>query len=114
MVAGACAALVAGGAVLFRTSFALAAAVLVGAVVVLVASRILARPLVGRAQAEQEGLAQATGAATDLVAGLRVLKGIGAEAAATQAYRRVSQRALARPVARGPARGRLPRPRPGP
>ena len=94
VVAGALAALIAGSAVLLQTSVSLALAVLLGVAVVLAASRILARPLVRRAEAEQHGLARATGAATDLVGGLRVLKGIGAERAATEGYRRVSQAAL--------------------
>ena len=94
VVAGSLAALTAGAAVLFRTSVTLAVAVLLAVVLVLVASRILARPLVGRAEAEQQGLARSTGAATDLVSGLRVLKGIGAEPAAIENYRRVSQNAL--------------------
>ena len=60
----------------------------------LVASRLLARPLVGRAEREQSTLATATAAATDLVTGLRVLKGIGAEPAAAAGYARASQTAL--------------------
>ena len=94
VVAGTLAALAAGAAVLFRISVTLAVAVLLAVGLVLVASRILARPLVGRAEAEQQGLARATGAATDLVSGLRVLKGIGAESAAVDSYRRVSLGAL--------------------
>ena len=93
-VASALAALVAGGAVLFAASPLLALAVLTGVPVVLVASRLLARPLVGRAEREQATLAAATAAATDLVTGLRVLKGIGAEPAAAAGYARSSQTAL--------------------
>jgi putative ABC transport system ATP-binding protein len=92
--ASAGAALVAGAAVLFITSPVLAAAVLAGVPIVLGASRLLARPLVGRAQAEQTTLAAATSAATDLVTGLRVVKGIGAEQAAGSAYAWASQVAL--------------------
>ena len=88
------AALVAGSAVLFAASPVLAGAVLVGVPVVLVASRLLARPLVGRAEAEQSALAATTSTATDLVTGLRVVKGIGAEPAAGVAYARASQTAL--------------------
>ena len=93
-VASALAALVAGSAVLFSASPVLALAVLTGVPVVLVASRLLARPLVGRAEREQSTLAGATAAATDLVTGLRVLKGIGAEPAAAAGYARASQTAL--------------------
>ena len=92
--ASALAALVAGSAVLFSASPVLALAVLTGVPVVLVASRLLARPLVGRAEREQSTLATATAAATDLVTGLRVLKGIGAEPAAAAGYARASQTAL--------------------
>ncbi len=92
--AGASAALVAGSVVLFSASPVLAAVVLVGAVAVLGLSQLLARPLVGRAEREQETLAAATARATDLVVGLRVLKGIGAEDAASAAYTRMSEAAL--------------------
>ena len=93
-VASALAALAAGSAVLFAASPLLALTVLAGVPVVLVASRLLARPLVGRAEAEQSALAVATSAATDLITGLRVVKGIGAEPAAGAAYARSSQHAL--------------------
>jgi putative ABC transport system ATP-binding protein len=88
------AALVAGTAVLLSASPVLALAVVVGVPMVLLVSQLLARPLVGRAEAEQDTLAAATSAATDLVSGLRVVKGIGAEAAAAAAYARASQTAL--------------------
>ena len=92
--AGFAAALLAGGAVLFAASPVLAAAVLAGIPLVLLISRLLARPLAGKAEAEQAALATATGAATDLVTGLRVIKGIGAEQAAAAAYAKASRRAL--------------------
>ena len=94
LTASALAALLAGSAVLLVASPVLAVAVLAGVLLVLLASRLLARPLVGRAEAEQRTLAAATSAATDLVTGLRVIKGIGAEAAAGTAYARFSQLAL--------------------
>ena len=93
-IASSLAALVAGTAVLLSASPVLALTVLAGVPVVLLVSRLLARPLVGRAEAEQQTLAAATSTATDLVSGLRVVKGIGAEAAAGSAYRRTSQTAL--------------------
>ncbi len=92
--ASAAAALIAGAAVLFVASPVLAAAVLAGVPIVLGASRLLSRPLVGRAEAEQTTLATATSAATDLVTGVRVVKGIGAERAASTAYAKASQIAL--------------------
>jgi putative ABC transport system ATP-binding protein len=88
------AALGGGTVVLLDASPLLALVVLAGVPIVLVASRLLARPLVGRAEAEQATLAAVTGVATDLVTGLRVVKGIGAERAAANAYRRASRAAL--------------------
>ena len=104
-IASSIAALVAGSVVLFSASPVLALAVLAGVPVVLLASRLLARPLVGRAEAEQATLAAATSAATDLVSGLRVVKGIGAEAAAGAAYARASQTALRARLAAATAEG---------
>ncbi len=68
---------------------------LVGLPPVLVAISLLGRPLVRRAASEQAEAAAATGVATDVVAGLRVLKGIGAEATAIERYRVSSRRSLA-------------------
>ncbi|MHA6625991.1 ABC transporter ATP-binding protein [Pseudonocardia sichuanensis] len=93
--AGALAALAGGAVVLLGSSVVLGLVVLGGVPLVLVSSRLLARPLVGRAEAEQGALATATGVATDVVSGLRVIKGIGAERAAAQTYRRASRAALA-------------------
>ncbi len=94
MAAGALAALAGGAVVLLSTSLALGVVVLAGVPLVLLASRVLSRPLVGRAEAEQATLATATGVATDIVTGLRVVKGIGAEDAADESYRRASRSAL--------------------
>ncbi|MCX6467600.1 MAG: ABC transporter ATP-binding protein [Pseudonocardiales bacterium] len=88
-------ALAGGAVVLISASVLLGLVVLAGVPLVLVASRLLARPLVGRAEAEQATLAAATGVATDVVTGLRVIKGIGAERAAGETYRLASRRALA-------------------
>jgi putative ABC transport system ATP-binding protein len=92
--AGCLAAIVAGAVVLLVASSVLALVVLVGAVAVLTASQLLSRPLVGRAEKEQETLAAATAQATDLVVGLRVIKGIGAEESAAAGYERTSRAAL--------------------
>ena len=111
--ASSAAALVAGAAVLFAASPVLAAAVLAGVPIVIGASRLLARPLIGRAEAEQTTLAAATSTATDLITGLRVVKGIGAERAASTAYARASQTALRARLAavnvEGAIAGRPPR-----
>lgn len=94
LLAGTLAALAAGSAVLLNASPVLAVVVLVGAAVVLGTSHLLSGPLVGRAEREQETLAEATAVATDLVEGLRVVKGIGAERAAAESYRATSTTAL--------------------
>ena len=58
-------------------------------------AHLLGRPLERRSEAEQERAAHASGVAADLVAGLRVLKGIGAEDAAVARYRGTSRDSLA-------------------
>ncbi|TCK22561.1 ABC transporter ATP-binding protein [Pseudonocardia endophytica] len=52
------------------------------------------KPLERRSETEQERAAQASGVAADLVGGIRVLKGMGAEAAAVRRYTGVSGTAL--------------------
>ena len=104
--AGALAALAGGAVVLLSAAVPLGLLVLCGVPLVMLASRLLARPLVGRAEAEQEALATATGVATDVVTGLRVVKGIGAERAAAQAYRRASRSALLARLAAAGVEGR--------
>jgi putative ABC transport system ATP-binding protein len=99
MVIGVGAAAVAGIAVaaaaLLQISLLLGALVLMGLPPLLVLIQLLGRPLVRRAASEQAEAADATGVAADLIAGLRVLKGIGAESAAIERYRRSSRRSLA-------------------
>jgi putative ABC transport system ATP-binding protein len=99
MVIGVGASAVAGIAVaaaaLLQISPALGALVLVGLPPLLVLVQLLGRPLVRRAASEQSEAADATGVAADLITGLRVLKGIGAEEAAIERYRRSSRRSLA-------------------
>jgi putative ABC transport system ATP-binding protein len=88
------AALAGGAVVLLDASVLLGLVVLGGVPLVLLSSRLLARPLVGRSEREQESLAAATAVATDVITGLRVVKGIGAERAAAGSYRRASRAAL--------------------
>lgn len=76
---------------LLAMSIPLGLAVLVSAPIVLLAMHRLARPLEERSETEQEQAAAAGALATDLVQGVRVLKGIGAEAAAADRYRSVSR-----------------------
>ena len=82
-------------AALLQISLVLGALVLIGLPPLLVLIQLLGRPLVRRAASEQTEAAGATGVATDLIAGLRVLKGIGAEAAAIERYRASSRQSLA-------------------
>ncbi|MEH0501206.1 ABC transporter ATP-binding protein [Streptomyces scabiei] len=87
--------LVVGAVALLRVSLALGLLVLLGTPLLLGLGHLLSKPLERRSETEQERAAQASGVAADLVAGLRVLKGIGAERAAVARYRRVSQDSLA-------------------
>ncbi|MHA6757716.1 ABC transporter ATP-binding protein [Streptacidiphilus sp. PAMC 29251] len=80
--------------VLLRTSVPLGLVVLLGTPVLLWLGHLLSTPLEHRSEAEQEQAAHASGSAADLVAGLRVLKGIGGGSAAVARYRRTSQASL--------------------
>jgi putative ABC transport system ATP-binding protein len=93
--AAAVAGIVVAGAALLQISLVLGALVLVGLPPLLFLIHLLGSPLVRRATSEQAEAAGATGVAADLVAGLRVLKGIGAESAAIERYRDSSRRSLA-------------------
>ncbi|MBD8605589.1 ABC transporter ATP-binding protein [Aeromicrobium sp. CFBP 8757] len=78
---------VASAVVLFGIDLVLGLVVLVGVPLVLVAIQVVT-PLIARDTSDQQaGIARATGIATDLVKGLRPLKGIGAEDVATSRYR---------------------------
>lgn len=87
-------ALVVAGVSLFLIHPALGFAVLVGAPLLLGVMALLARPLMERSEAEQEGVADATAAATDIVSGYRVIAGIHAQGAAAARYRGISRTAL--------------------
>ncbi|MDQ1006734.1 putative ABC transport system ATP-binding protein [Streptomyces sp. V4I23] len=80
---------------LLRVSVPLGLLILLGVPPLLWLGHRISRPLEERSEIEQERAAHASGVAADLVAGLRVLKGIGAEAAALSRYRRTSQDSLA-------------------
>ncbi|MCI2417441.1 ABC transporter ATP-binding protein/permease [Saccharopolyspora sp. K220] len=79
---------------LLRISVPLGLLVLLGTPPMLWLTHLIGRPLERRSSVEQERAAHASGVAADLVAGLRVLKGIGAETAAVARYRRTSQQSL--------------------
>ncbi|MGC4928387.1 ABC transporter ATP-binding protein [Streptomyces sp. DT117] len=82
---------IAGAVLLLRASVPLGLLVLIGAPVLMALGHYLARPLEHRSEAEQERAAHASGVAADLVAGVRVLKGLRAERAAVARYRTTSQ-----------------------
>ncbi|WP_067461050.1 ABC transporter ATP-binding protein [Actinomadura macra] len=90
--------LVAGGVALLVVSVPLGLLVLLGIPPLLGLAHLLGKPLERRSGTEQERAARASGVAADLIAGLRVLKGIGAERAAVDRYRRTSRDSLAATV----------------
>ncbi|MET9848963.1 ABC transporter ATP-binding protein [Streptomyces ossamyceticus] len=91
----AAAGLVVSAVALLRVSLVLGLLVLMGTPLLLWFGHLLSKPLERRSETEQERAARASGVAADLVAGLRVLKGIGAEPAAVARYRRISGDSLA-------------------
>ncbi|MFF0507297.1 ABC transporter transmembrane domain-containing protein [Streptomyces fimicarius] len=80
---------------LLLISWQLAAVVLAATAVQLVLLQLLSGPLDRRVYAEQREAARAGALATDLTAGVRVLKGFGAEGAASRRYRRASRDSMA-------------------
>jgi len=97
------AALVVAEVALLRISLPLGLLILLGTPPLLYLLRLLGRPLQRRSGPEQERAAQAAGVAADLVDGIRVLKGIGAEAAAAARYTAISREALAATMRAGRA-----------
>jgi putative ABC transport system ATP-binding protein len=88
------AALAVAGVALVRVSIPLTLLVMLGLPPMLLVMRLLSKPLEQRSEAEQEQAAVASGLAADLVGGLRVLKGLGAERAAAARYRTASRSSL--------------------
>ncbi|MFH9725728.1 ABC transporter ATP-binding protein [Streptomyces sp. NPDC017254] len=88
------AALVISAIALLRISVPLGLLVLLGIPPLLWLGHRISRPLERRSETEQERAAHASGVAADLVSGLRVLKGMGAESAAVARYRTTSQGSL--------------------
>ncbi len=84
-----------GAVALLRLSLPLGLLVLLGTPLMLALAHALGRPLQRRSEVEQERAAHAAGVAADLVSGLRVLKGLGAERAAAQRYQARSRASLA-------------------
>ena len=94
MAAAAFVALAVGAIALLRISVPLGLLILLGTPPLLYVVHLLGKPLEKRSGPEQERAAQASGVAADLVAGVRVLKGIGAEPVAVRRYRLTSRDAL--------------------
>ena len=93
-IAGAVTATVVSAVALLVIDVRLGLAVLVGTPVVLLALQAGTPLITKRVTEQQERAAEATSLATDLVSGLRPLRGIGAEEAAAHRYREVSRRSL--------------------
>ena len=89
--AGAAVSFVVVAVLLLRTSVTLGLVVLVGVPVLLVALGPLVRPLQRRNLAQREMMGDLSNLATDIVAGLRVLRGIGGERVVHDRYVRESQ-----------------------
>ena len=91
--AGEIAAVLVAGVILLLISWPLGLAVLLGAPAMFWLLDRAGAPLRARTEQQQESVGVAAGTAGDLVAGFRVLKGIGAEGEAAQRYRAASGRA---------------------
>ncbi|MBU5422285.1 ABC transporter ATP-binding protein/permease [Cellulomonas hominis] len=88
------AAIVTAAVALVAVSAPLAAALAVGVPLAVWGMHRLAAPLEQRSEREQARAADTAGLAADLVAGLRVLQGLGASATAARRYRRTSRSLL--------------------
>ncbi|MEW2352555.1 ABC transporter ATP-binding protein [Spirillospora sp. NPDC029432] len=105
--AGAVVAIVAVAAILLASSPPLGLIVLVGVPVILALAAPLLRPYREREQVQRELAGELTAHATDLVAGLRVLRGVGGERMFAGRYRAESQRVRAAGVEVARAESRL-------
>ena len=79
--------------VLLSIDLGLGLTVLIGVPVVVLVIQFATPAIARRTTTQQERVGRATGVATDLVRGLRVLKGVGAEREAGRRYRQVSDEA---------------------
>lgn len=98
-LAGAIVAIIAVAVIMLTTSVPLGLIVLVGVPIVTALTGFLLRPLHERQQHFRAGQGELTARAIDIAAGLRVLRGIGGEAAFAERYRRESQELRAAAVA---------------
>ncbi len=88
---------------LFVTSATLGLVALGSVVLVVFVAPLLARPLQQRSAAQQEAAARAAGVAVDMVEGLRVIGGLGAQRTAAARYREMSQHSRTARVRAGAA-----------
>lgn len=79
--------------VLLRTDLVVGLVVLIGVPITLGVIQLITPVISRRSAAQQASIASASGMATDFIRGLRILKGIGAEQAASRRYAERSQRA---------------------
>jgi putative ABC transport system ATP-binding protein len=98
MAAAAVTALGVAAVALLTIDVPLGLAVLIGVPVLVAALQVLSPLLTRRAAAAQEAAGRTTALATDLVRGVRALRGIGAQDSAAATYRRSSRTALAASV----------------
>lgn len=91
---GSVAAVVSAAVALLAISAPLGLAVLVASPAILFLMHLLSKPLERRTSKEQSTAARASALATDLLTGLRTIKGLGAEATASKRYQESSQATL--------------------
>ncbi|KQY56720.1 ABC transporter ATP-binding protein [Nocardioides sp. Root140] len=84
---------------LFSIDLVLGLVVVIGVPLVLALTQVVTPAISRRTEHQQQTIAEATGVATDLIRGLRVLKGIGAESVAGSRYRALSQKARTASIA---------------
>ena len=96
-----------GAAVMFRIDPRLSLGVLIGGPLLAVVALRVARPLQSRSIARQQAIAEAAATATDVVQGLRILKGLGAIVTVRGRYDAVSDAAYERTVHANGAEARL-------
>lgn len=94
------------GVVLLTISWPLGLGVLVGAALVLVLGDVLGGVLRARVRTQQAAIADAAGSAADLVQGLRIIKGLGAQQIIAERYAEVSGRALGSSISAARAQSR--------
>ena len=94
MTAAAISALVVTVVALFNVSTTLGFAVTAATAVTLGVMHLLGKPFEARIHADQERSAEVSGVAADLITGIRVIKGLGADDAAASRYQRISQSSL--------------------